>query len=168
VAAGLYFGFFESSPAKSYIFKGVRLLVGIVFLGIAFWWGMPAGEGSSGPEVDWKPYSEQLMEQRGSGVPIVIDFYADWCIPCKELDKNSFSDQRVIDISKNYLMLKSNLTRENSPEVKALISQFGIRGVPTIVFIGPDGEERRDLRIVQYEDADEVLTRLQQIGTGSP
>jgi thiol:disulfide interchange protein DsbD len=163
VAAGLYFGFFEDSPARSYIFKGIRLIVGVLFLGIAFWWGMPEGEGSSGPEIDWKPYSEQLMRQRGSGVPIVIDFYADWCIPCKELDKISFSDPRVVDISRDFLMLKSNLTRENSPEVKALISKFGIRGVPTIVLIGPDGEERQELRIVQFEDAEEVLSRFKQI-----
>lgn len=175
VAAGLYFGFFENSPARSIIFKGVRLLMAAIFIGIAFWWGMPAGENHTGSKIDWKPYSEKLMEQRGSGVPIVIDFYADWCIPCKELDKKSFSDPRVVEISGGYLMLKSNLTRENSPEVKALVSEYGIRGVPTIVFIGPDGEERRNLRIVQYEDADEVLTRLRQLGglttsgfTGNP
>jgi len=65
-------------------------------------------------------------------------------------------------------MLKSDLTRENSPEVKALISQFGIRGVPTIVFIGADGVEREDLRIVQFEDADEVLSRLKRVGDISP
>lgn len=163
VAAGLYFGFFENSSARSIIFRGVRLLVGILFLGVAFWWGMPEGEGSSGPKIDWQPYSEQLMEQRGSGIPIVIDFYADWCIPCKELDKISFSDPRVIDISRDFLMLKSNLTRENSPEVKALISQFGIRGVPTIVLIGADGDEREELRIVQFEDANEVLSRLKRL-----
>jgi len=168
VAAGLYFGFFENSPAKSLVFKGIRLAVAALFLGAAFWWGMPEGDMSSGPKIDWRPYSRQLMEERGSGIPIVIDFYADWCIPCKELDKISFSDQRVIDISRNFLMLKSDLTRENSPEVKALISQFGIRGVPTIVFIGADGVEREDLRIVQFEDADEVLSRLKRVGDISP
>lgn len=164
VAAGLYFGFFENSPAKSFIFRGIRFIMAAVFIGIAFWWGMPSGEISSGPKIDWKPYSEQLIEQGGLDIPVIIDFYADWCIPCKELDKVSFSDPGVIDISKNFLMLKSNLTRENSPEVKALIARFGIRGVPTIVFIGADGIERKDLRIVQFEKTDEVLSRFKQIG----
>jgi len=164
VAAGLYFGFFENSPAKSIIFRGIRFIMALVFIGIAFWWGMPSGEISSGPKIDWKPYSEQLIEQSGLDIPVIIDFYADWCIPCKELDKVSFSDPRVIDISRNFLMLKSDLTRENSPEVKALISRFGIRGVPTIIFIGADGIESKDLRIVQFEKNDEVLSRLRQIG----
>lgn len=139
----------------------------VVFIGIAFWWGMPSGESSSGPKIEWKPYSEQLIEQSGNDIPVIIDFYADWCIPCKELDKVSFADPEVIDISKNFLMLKSDLTRENSPEVKALISRFGIRGVPTIVFIGADGVEREDLRIVQFEKTDEVLSRFKQIGAYS-
>ncbi|UCE67320.1 MAG: thioredoxin family protein [Candidatus Zixiibacteriota bacterium] len=163
VAAGLYFGFFENSPARSIIFKTVRLAIAAIFIGIAFWWGMPAGDISSGPKIDWEPYSEELIEQRGSGIPIVIDFYADWCIPCKELDKLSFSDPRVVDTSRDFLMLKSDLTRENSAQVKELISEFGIRGVPTIVFIGADGEERKDLRMVQFEDADEVLARLKMV-----
>ncbi|UCC79812.1 MAG: thioredoxin family protein [Candidatus Zixiibacteriota bacterium] len=168
VAAGLYFGFFENSPARSIIFRAVRLTIAAIFIGIAFWWGMPESDVSSGPKIDWKPYSEELIKERGVGVPIVIDFYADWCIPCKELDRFSFSDPRVVEISREFLMLKSDLTRENSPEVKELISEFGIRGVPTIVLIGADGKERKDLRIVQFEDADEVLSRLKKIGgTGS-
>jgi len=163
VAAGLYFGFFENSPAKSIVFRAVRLLMAALFIGIAFWWGMPAGEGPAGPKINWQPYSQQLLESRDFGTPVVIDFYADWCIPCKELDKESFSDPRVIDVSRNFLMLKSNLTRENSPEVKDLISKFGIKGVPTIVFIDSEGEERKDLRIVQFEEAEEVLSRLKEI-----
>lgn len=167
VAAGLYFGFFENSAARSIIFKVVRLTIAAIFIGIAFWWGIPESEVSSGPKINWQPYSEELIMQRGSGIPVVIDFYANWCIPCKELDKYSFSDPRVVDISNDFLMLKADLTREKSEEVRELISEFGIKGVPTIVFIGADGKERKDLRMVQFEDADEVLSRLREVtGTG--
>ncbi len=58
VAAGLYFGFIESSPARSIIFRVVRLAIAAIFIGIAFWWGMPESDVSSGPGIDWKPYSE--------------------------------------------------------------------------------------------------------------
>jgi thiol:disulfide interchange protein DsbD len=168
VAAGLYFGFFEDSSARSFAFKAVRLAIGIIFLAIAFWWGMPEQGVSSGPEIDWKPYSQELLQEKSPGVPVVIDFYADWCIPCKELDKLTFSDERVVEISRDFLMLKADMTRENSPEVKNLISEYGIRGVPTVVFVGADGDEREDLRVVQFEDADEILARLKMIHQKQP
>jgi thiol:disulfide interchange protein DsbD len=57
-------------------------------------------------------------------------------------------------------MLKANLTKGSSPEVKGLISQYGIKGVPTVVFIGADGIEKPELRINQFEKADLVLTRF--------
>lgn len=164
VAAGLYFGFFEKTPVRTIAFRAVRIALGAIFLGVSLWWGMPSGEIAPGSGINWQPYSETTLDlAKESGSPVVIDFFADWCIPCKELDKFSFSDQRVIEISKNIVMLKANVTRGSSPEVKSLLKQYGIRGVPTIVFIGSDGAERQDLRIVQFEDAGEVLSRFQKL-----
>ena len=164
VAAGLYFGFFEKTPVRSLVFRVVRLFLAAVFLGVAFWWGMPAAETSSGPHIDWQPYSEAALEQAGeAGQPAIIDFYADWCIPCKELDKNSFSDSRVIELSRGMVMMKADVTRGDSPVTRRLIERYGIRGVPTIVFIGPDGREREDLRVVQFEPPDEIEDRMEKL-----
>lgn len=164
VAAGLYFGFFEKTPVKTIAFRAVRIALGAIFLGVSLWWGMPAGEIAPGSGINWQPYSETGLDlAKGSGSPVVIDFFADWCIPCKELDRFSFSDQSVIQLSKDIVMLKADVTRGSSPEVKSLLKQYSIRGVPTIVFIGSDGREREDLRIVQFENASEVLSRFQKL-----
>jgi thiol:disulfide interchange protein DsbD len=164
VAAGLYFGFFERTRVTSLIFRVIRLFLAAVFLGIAFWWGMPAGETSSGPQVNWQPYSEATLRQAvEAGQPAIIDFYADWCIPCKELDKYSFSDGRVVELSRGLAMLKADITHGDSPETKKIIERFGIRGVPTIIFIGPDGSEREDLRVVQFEPAEEIRSRMERL-----
>lgn len=164
VGAGLYFGFFEKTPVKTIKFRVVRLLLAAIFLGASLWWGMPSGEVMEGSKIGWQSYSEVAVNQaKESGRPVVIDFFADWCIPCKELDKFSFSDQEVIRLSKNFVMLKADLTRGNSPEAKSLLKQYDIKGVPTIVFIGPDGRERKDLRMVQFEPADKVLARLEKL-----
>jgi thiol:disulfide interchange protein DsbD len=164
VAAGLFFGFFEKTPVKTIAFRAVRTVIGAVFLGVSLWWGMPPGEIAPGSGINWQPYSETALDlAKESGSPVVIDFFADWCIPCKELDRFSFSDQRVIQLSKDIVMLKADVTRGSSPEVKSLLKQYGIRGVPTIVFIGSDGRERQDLRIVQFENASEVLSRFQKL-----
>lgn len=166
VTAGLYFGFFEKTPVKTITFRTVRIALGAVFLGVSLWWGTPSGEIAPGSGINWQPYSETALDQANeSGRPVVIDFFADWCIPCKELHKFSFSDQRVIQLSKNFTMLKADVTRGSSPEVKSLLKQYSIRGVPTIVFIGSDGREREDLRIVQFENAGEVLWRLQKLSS---
>lgn len=164
VAAGLYFGFFERTSVTSLVFRIIRLFLAAVFLGIAFWWGMPAGETASGPQVSWQPYSEAALQKTvEAGQPAIIDFYADWCIPCKELDKYSFSDGRVVELSRSMVMLKADITHGDSPETKRIIKRFDIRGVPTIVFIGPDGQERKDLRVVQFESAEEIRIRMEKL-----
>jgi len=164
VAAGLYFGYFEPSPAQSVGFKIFRIIIGVIFITIAFWWGMPSGDVSHGPEIAWQTYSDTLLEEAAiDGKPVIIDFYADWCIPCKELDKISFADERVVEISNKFVALKSNLTRGSDPVVKKLRSIFDVKGVPTIVFLDPSGEELKNLRMVQFEDADEVLSRLEKL-----
>jgi thiol:disulfide interchange protein DsbD len=161
-AAGLYFGFFEKTPVKTWRFRTVRLIFAALFIFGAIWYNTPARvatENAGG--IAWQKFSEVALEQARAGArPVVIDFYADWCIPCKELDKFSFSDPRVIEASRNMVMLKADLTKGNSPEVKALTAEYMIRGVPTIVFIGPDGQEVTGLRINQFEKADVVLARF--------
>ncbi|HBZ01551.1 MAG TPA: hypothetical protein DEO84_09565 [candidate division Zixibacteria bacterium] len=159
--AGLYFGFFEPTPAKTWRFRAFRYLLAIVLIGGAIWWGMPGAEAVKEGGIAWQPYSTEVVQKAAvDKKPVVIDFYADWCIPCKELDKYSFSDSRVVSVGSNFVMLKANLTKGSSPEVKGLISQYGIKGVPTVVFIGSDGIEMPELRINQFERADLVLTRF--------
>ncbi|TFG98165.1 MAG: thiol:disulfide interchange protein, partial [Calditrichales bacterium] len=90
------------------------------------------------------------------------DFYADWCIPCKELDKFTFSDERVIAESKKFVTLKADLTKFQSEETNALRTKFEIKGVPTIIFLDKQGVELKSLRLVGFEEAEEFLKRLQQ------
>lgn len=137
------------------IVSGVVLLVG----GVAF--AIPPDRG---PHIDWTAYDEaKLAEARAAGKPVVIDFYADWCIPCKELDALTFSDQSVVSESERFIRLKADLTRPGAEQTIALTEQFDILGVPTIVFIDSKGEEVDDARLVGFEKADPFLERMQQI-----
>ena len=161
VAGAMYFGIFEPSKGRTWKFSAVRYVIGVLLLVSAIWWDIPA-KGAGGAEasgIAWQTYSETLLQQaKANNQPVIIDFAAGWCIPCKELDKNSFSDSRVIAVSRNYVMLKADLTVSGSPESQALIKRFGIKGVPTVVFIGANGEENSSLRIMQYEPPDDVLS----------
>jgi thiol:disulfide interchange protein DsbD len=105
----------------------------------------------------WQPYAAQAV---GAGRPAVIDFSADWCLPCLELEKKTFSDPRVAEALSRRALLKADMTKIGSPEAVALAERFGILGVPTVIFLDGSGKERQDLRLVGFENAERFLERL--------
>jgi thiol:disulfide interchange protein DsbD len=105
----------------------------------------------------WQPYAAQAV---GAGRPAVIDFSADWCLPCLELEKKTFSDPRVAEALSRRALLKADMTKIGSPEALALAERFGILGVPTVIFLDASGKERQDLRLVGFENAERFLERL--------
>ena len=113
------------------------------------------------PSVVWTPYTEDAYGQAlADGTPIILDFYADWCIPCLELDRTTFTDERVIQAMEPFARFKVDLTQFDSPESEALRRQFSIAGVPTIVFIGVDGAERTASRVIGFLGPDEFLGKM--------
>jgi thioredoxin:protein disulfide reductase len=105
----------------------------------------------------WQPYAPAAV---GAGRPAVIDFSAEWCLPCLELEKKTFSDPRVREALGRRTLLKADMTKIASPESIALSERYGILGVPTVIFLDANGQERQDLRLVGFENADRFLERL--------
>ena len=93
----------------------------------------------------------------------MIDFYADWCIPCLELDHKTFTDPEVIRATENFLRLKVDLTHFDSPESEEIRKKFAIAGVPTIVFLDPSGREVKSARVIGYLPPDEFIAKLQPL-----
>lgn len=139
----------------------VRVVCGLALLagGLFFLWPRHLG-----PEVEWQPYEAQALEHaRLAGRPVVIDFYADWCLPCKELDEKTFTDATVIAESERFVRLKADLTKSKDPKVLALSKEYAILGVPTIVFIERDGAEAKSVRLTGFENPEEFVKRLQAV-----
>src|SRR4029453_5334165 len=105
----------------------------------------------------WQPYAPQAI---GTGRPTIVDFSAEWCLPCLELERKTFTDPRVAEALSRRALLKADITKIGSPETVALTEKFGILGVPTIIFLDAEGRERTDLRLVGFENADRFLERL--------
>jgi uncharacterized protein YyaL (SSP411 family)/cytochrome c biogenesis protein CcdA len=166
-AAGLYFGFFEKTPVTTKTFRAVRLFLGISFFMLAVWWSVPESAATSKERINWQAYSEEALEEaREIGQPVVIDFFADWCVACVELDRVSFSDPQVVEAASDIVMLRANLTNSNTPEASGLAFRYRIIGFPTLVFLDSDGRERTDLRIVQFVPPKVVLDRLNRLKSG--
>ena len=88
--------------------------------------------------------------------PVMLDFYADWCVSCKEIEKYTFSDARVAAKMRQMILLQVDVTA-NTDEDKALLKRFSLFGPPGIIFFDRQGQERQGLRVVGYQSADVFL-----------
>ncbi len=91
--------------------------------------------------------------------PVMLDFYADWCVSCKEMERYTFSDPQVAERMNRMLLLQADVTA-NGDEHKALLKRFNLFGPPGIIFFTPGGTERNDLRVVGFMDAEPFTATL--------
>jgi len=159
--SAVYLGFVEGSPIRSAGFRTARLATAAACIAIAAALVIPT-RASVG--VDWEPYSQAALADAGAaGRPVIVDFTADWCLPCKELEHFTFSDPAVVAASRRFTTLKADITSQVSEPVRDLQRQYEIMGAPTIVFFGADGRERRDLRLTGFEKPGAFLERMSQV-----
>jgi len=94
-------------------------------------------------------FERELAAANAGNKPVVLDFYADWCISCKEMEKYTFTDPGVQAALSKAVLLQADVTKNDAID-KALLKRFGIIGPPSIMFFGTDGEERRKYRVIGF------------------
>jgi thiol:disulfide interchange protein DsbD len=104
---------------------------------------------------------QRIAQARGQAV--MLDFYADWCVSCKEMERFTFADAAVQARLKPVLLLQADVTA-NSEADQALLKRFDLYGPPGILFFDKQGKELGDSRVVGYQDAAQFLKTLQQVG----
>lgn len=139
-------------------FKNFKIVFSILLMALAVYNLLPSADNNS---IDWQEYSESKLSDSIGQTPVIIDFYADWCIPCKELDAITFSDAKVIEESRKFLSLKADMTKSLSPEVESLRNKFKIVGVPTVLILDSNGSEIN--RITGFVNAEEFINIIKSI-----
>jgi thiol:disulfide interchange protein DsbD len=103
-----------------------------------------------------QPYFD---EAKRTGKPLLFDFYADWCISCKEMEIKTFQNPAVATKMQDFILVQADVTR-NTAEHQALLKQYGLFGPPGILLFNPAGEEEINQRVVGFMPPDRFLLRL--------
>ncbi len=135
---------------------------------------VPLVAGGSSERVDgpaWLTSEAQAIQVAGqAGKPLLIDFGADWCVACKELEHFTFSDARVIELAESFVTVRVDATRQ-PPEIQALLTKYGVIGLPWVTFVTPAGRILQDLTVTGFLPAEAMLERmrraLQEAGTAA-
>jgi len=158
IIAALYLIVFDKLANRIKGFRIFKIVFSIVLIVMAVYALVPSNKKSIG----WQHYKPEIISASLSGSKgMIIDFYADWCIPCKELDANTFSDERVIALANNFVALKADMTKSLSPDVESLRNKYNIVGVPTVLIIDSKGKEVQ--RLTGFVNADEFIKLLKGV-----
>jgi thiol:disulfide interchange protein DsbD len=183
VATGVHMGALERLPEGASGWKRTWKAVGFVFvaLGVIQFLGVAAGGrdplrplatltagattavAEAGPRfrvvADVGALERELAAAAAAGRPALVDFYADWCVECKRMERTTFTDPAVRAAMADFALLKIDVTDQNA-EHRALQQRFGIIGPPATLFFPCTTEERRALRLIGYEAAAPFAARL--------
>lgn len=103
----------------------------------------------------------RIQQATANNQRVMLDFYADWCISCKEMEAYTFTNPEVKQALKGFVLLQADVTK-NSEDDKALLAKFGLIGPPGVLFFGADNQENQSLRIIGYQDAETFIKTLQR------
>jgi thioredoxin:protein disulfide reductase len=156
--AGIYLGFITGAGRNWRPFLVIRSALGVIAAGALIWMLIPR---PAPPALQFKPYSSEVLASAAEArKPVLIDFSADWCIPCREMERSTFIDPGVVREAARFVTLKANLTAQDKIN-DALTHQFDIQGVPTTLLIDSTGKVSQ--RKVGYIGPQEFLADLRRV-----
>ena len=149
-----------------FILLGLTQLTGVAtggrdaFAPLAHWSARPV---SAAVFVRVKTSSDlDALIRNAQGRPVMLDFYADWCVSCIEMEKLTFTNQKVAAAMRGMLLVQADVTANDASD-KALLKRFGLFGPPGIIFFDKSGNEVRAARVIGYQAPERFLQSVKLV-----
>jgi len=156
--AGIFLGFVSPAGRNWRPFLVIRSGIGIIAVAALIYLMIPRAQAMP---VEFQPFDPaQLGNATAERKPVLVDFRADWCIPCREMDHSTFVDPAVVKEAQRFVRMRADLTAQDDKNA-AIMSRFKIQGVPTTVLIDSKGQIRHQK--VGYIGAKEMLDNLRRV-----
>lgn len=185
LALGTFTSLRKYLPKSGPWMNAVKYIFALTFIGLAIFYLKPVYSNfasrptpatkvgdtplESGPQQaavrleGWEPFNDQALQAAlTKKSPVVIDFFAEWCAACKEMEEKTFPAQEVKAFQDQVIFLRFDATQD-SPEFAKLKNRFQIVGLPHFVFLDPTGAERKDLTLTGFEGPAEFQSRLKKL-----
>jgi len=190
IVSAIYMGALDALPASvsgwrrlwkgvgiAMLAYGILLLIGVAsnstnplqpLKGIAGATLVASGQKPLVDELKFRPVNsvieleKAIADASAHGESVMLDFYADWCVSCKEMEHYTFKDPQVIKALGSMVLLKADVT-DNTEQHAALMKHFGLIGPPATLFFGADGQERKALRVIGFMEADKFLAQVRKV-----
>ena len=158
VGVGIYLGFISPYGRNLRAFQILRLAVGTASLIALAYFAIPTGRSTP---LSFMPFSRVKLDAAAAQhKPVLIDFAADWCIPCREMELTTFVNPAVVGEARRFVALRADLTREDQGN-DSIVNEFQILGVPTMLVLNSRGEVRA--RMIGYVGPKEFLDSLRTV-----
>lgn len=167
ILMGVFYGELSSRLKAGKWVLYVKYLLGILLLGGAFLFIKPhlsffkgIGDHDQGP---WKTWSRPMLkEAKSANQAVIIDFYADWCVSCVELEEQVFALDQFKEATKDFLLLRFDAT-ESDEEKEKVLQSYKVIGLPTIIFIDGNGKVLEDLTLTGFEEWPQFIKRVDHL-----
>jgi thiol:disulfide interchange protein DsbD len=124
---------------------------------------LSCSSGDSGSSIPWQPYDPAVLYRaRQEGKPVLLEFYADWCVPCVQLEEHTFSNEGVVNSTWSFVRVRVDMSDYESAESERLREEFGVTGVPEMLFLDARGNELKDERIIGFVGPEDFLRRIER------
>jgi thiol:disulfide interchange protein DsbD len=171
---GYYWAINRASPnTKMKLVRAIVVAMGVMgSVGLTHQAGINAGlwgEKQSHPEFviarDLNDLRQKISEANRDGKTVMVDLYADWCVACKEFEKYTFPNEKVVSALSNTVWMQMDLT-DNTPERQEIFDTFNVLGLPTILFFNQQGEELQKARVTGFMNAETFANHVNALVNG--